>query len=524
MPFKREKEVYFLLILSLIVGAFLHFRNLNEAVYLDPDEARAFTILSSGPLIYLICRPIYKLFLTESSVFVWAGVLGFLCIIFFIFICRLSFDKKIVAYATFFYTIFPFRINYARRLYPAIFVDFFFLLLLLSLIYSILKNKIWMVTISGFLSSALIFIHPFTYCILWGIIVSLSYFWYKKREKIKVREAFKFSLLYFLGFIIGFFILERIFMEIKPGYIYSQQLFNFHKSVLLRVEGEGNNLASFFITLFKTMVASPTDLFRSTFVISAVLFSIFYLFKKKEKENLLLYFIILTISGVGIFIIMAGLDLHKVRYRHFIWLSPTFSLCIAYFIKTNLQSSNMIRKIIIILATVIFVFTSFFESYMVTEETFKMDKIKKWLKDNNIKKNEILTFLHLYSPGDKVGCSLPPVGKAPSYTPSNEKYLIIWPLVYRAYTLGLCKYIIPSGIGAHAHLEEDDVILKNVRPLVSWPHPYYKFKYRFFGSKVREPTPLFINFYRLKDVFSKENFLLIIKEKNSLNLQSEKVR
>ena len=48
------------LLAALTVGVFLHFRSWAGAVYIDEDEARAFNLMSTGPLLYLLCRPFFQ--------------------------------------------------------------------------------------------------------------------------------------------------------------------------------------------------------------------------------------------------------------------------------------------------------------------------------------------------------------------------------------------------------------------------------------------------------------------------------
>jgi len=504
------KKIALLVIAVIMLGAFLHFRNLNGAVYMNEDEARAFTLMDSGPLIYLLCRPALSVSPQESTAFYVAATLGLAGIIIFYLLCRMLFDEAMSAYALMFYTVFPYRINYSRMLYPAVFIDFFVMLLLFSFFKGFLKKKPALMIFTGVFSAALIYVHPFSYSVLFGFIAASACYWYFNRERMRGAGLSRFAGCYILGFLLGYFVLQQTLLSINPNYEYTVNLFGFGKYITDATRITSNNLLNFFLTLKGVIFSSGWAVFRAVFVFSALSFSAILAFRNKNYN--LIFFFISAVSGVLIFLAMTVLKVHEIRDRHFVWLCPVLSLSIAYFIVSLKDSrNNYLIRAGMILGAAVFLATSVFESYMVTVETYNTVYIRKWLAQNQIRKSQVLTCLHLHSEEDEEDVALPPVRKHPSWAITAQKYQIIWPLVYRAYLAGMFSYIIPSGMSSNVTLGNDDPVLANVKPVKSWVHPYSGFKYRFFDFKtVKGSSPQMINVYRLADVFSEGNLRSIL--------------
>jgi len=520
----RKDRLSIILLVIFAVAAILHFRNFYEVGYLSLDEARAFTLRPSGPMIFLLCRPIYAIFLTKSSVFYVAAFFGFMSVIIFYRICRLLFDKKFSVLATLFFAFFPFRINFTRHLYPAVFVNFFLLLLILTLLYSILRRKPPILIASGAFSTILFFIHPSVYSMHFGIGVSLLCLWWIKgsRSQIGIRYILRSLKNYIIGAIGTYVLLEAILFFANNGYSYTKQIFFYHDHVASYLSQEGNMIVNFISTFFKEMTYSARTILRSLFVVAALTATVILAFKEKKKE--LLFFIIAAVAGVGILFAVASLDVHAVACRHFVWLCPLFSVAIASFVTSLMYNHKIVVKKLILLCAAAFIISSLWESYMVTEETFRVDGIKEWLKENNIDKGKVITYLKLYSPGDTTGVTKPPITSDVPLGHLNYTPKLIWKPIYHAHRLGKLEYIIPSGMGPNSRLAQGDIMLKNVKPMKSWVHPYANFKYRFFGRKLKMSKPSkpedFISVYSLRDVFSADNFKALKKSaKQNKNLQ-----
>lgn len=513
-----------ILLVVLVVAAFLHYRNFYEVVYIDKDEARAFTMLRSGPMLYLLCRPFYEISHTESAAFYVATTLGFLCIVLFYKIASLLFDKRLAVCAVVFYAIFPFRINYARSLYPAVFIDFFFLLLVLDAYYLVSTKRSVCAVVAGALSAMLFFVHPGTYPMQFGLMVTLLVLWITHRDHVNLKIALRLFITYLVSFFLAYLALELTFAALREGYWYTKGILSFGKWSVERTTSEGNNILPFFSILYQEMTLSLRTIIRSILVITAVVFSIVLAIKKRKGP--LPNSLILVTSGLGIFFLTAIMGIHKFRFRHFIWICPFLSLFIASTVTHFISGKDKIKRLVVVFLCTIFLITSLWESYMVTVETFKMDAIKAWIKSQGIKKTEILTFLHLYSPGDADGATFPPINSTYPAIHEDFRPYLVWGPLRAAYHLKKFKYIIPTGLHPHNYLA-DDIMFKHVKPLISWEHPHSKFKYRGFGKKLRKDSGTrpsdFISVYSLDDVFSKEN-LLALQREAEIQLKGEKKR
>ncbi|MBF0253801.1 MAG: glycosyltransferase family 39 protein, partial [Candidatus Omnitrophica bacterium] len=169
--FNRFRPHHLALAFAFVAGVFLHFSNLHGAIYLAEDEARSFTLMSSGPLMYLMSHPIYTIFREQSAVFYLAGTLGALSILWLWMFARTLFGGRWAAWAALLYALWPNRINFDRTLQPSVFVEFFFLLALWLSALAATRRRgrlIFWFAAGGSLAFAL-YTHHFSYALILGI-------------------------------------------------------------------------------------------------------------------------------------------------------------------------------------------------------------------------------------------------------------------------------------------------------------------------------------------------------------------
>jgi len=139
-----------------------------------------------------------------------------------------------------------------------------------------------------------------------------------------------------------------------------------------------------------------------------------------------------------------------------------------------------------------------------------MTDITTWLARHNIHQSDILTswwMINYTGHGEGVnfipgGFNVSPENKDTAHWyVEHPRFLISWPMIYVAYQKGACKYVITSGLGERAHIGQDDPFLKEVKPVMAWPHPYTIFRDRPFYRR----EDLSIKLYALADIFSPEN-------------------
>ncbi|MDD3151239.1 MAG: glycosyltransferase family 39 protein [Candidatus Gastranaerophilales bacterium] len=464
-----------------------------------PDESRAFTMLTTGPLIYLICRPVYQFFVTQQSVFYFVSVLACINIVLFYFISRYFLKKNDSFWALAFYVFFPFRINYSRLLYPSVFVDFFFLIGVLILIYAIRKKKPLLFFPLGVLTSLLFAIHPYVYHILFGLVFSLVYLFFSKKKPVSNRKIILFSFFYFLGIFLALFSLNEVFSLFRSDYNYLRKLVvakNAGVEVFCQTE-----IKSFFSNFFRAIIKSPFSIFRAVFVFLMIFFSLNR--KVLARSPRLKYAVVSLVSSLGLFFVMVVLKQHVIRYRHFVWLCPGICLLMANSLSFFLEQKAKIIKNIFLIFSICFIALSFHESYLLTKETFRLTMVESWLNKKNIKYSSVLSGFQLFdSKNKKVSFFLP------VYYDQDRAY-IHWATVYKAYRAGLSKYLIPSGRGVYEKIYKDDPFLQNVNPVIEWIHPFSQFEKRIFPEGCVDDLTkeyYYIKVYNLDEVFSPGNF------------------
>ena len=503
--FSPENRARSIVALAFLVGFFLHFRNLDGARILDPDEERAYSMLPSGPFIYLLCRPLFLLTRAEDSGFYVAATLGFVSIILFYFISRMLMDKWDSAISTLVFAVFPARISYARTLFPSVFIDFFILLMGLLVIAALIRKKEKEAILAGLLSMVLVAVHPSVYFMLSGFGMALALLWLFNREYLSFKKIMIGGIMFVLGLIAGYFLLELIFRMLREGYSFLGQFFEAYSTAsdYSDVYTVSGGLKSFFGHLWMVIFSSPLSVFRAFYVFSAVGFAFRTFFAKKKEP--VFYFLVYACSGLGFFLVGNILGAHRgFEYRNLIWLCPVISWCVGYFCVKGVLVRKFAINVIIAACTAIFIISSFVISYKVTIETYKTDMLNEWLRENKIPKKYVVTNLRLREKGDTEKVSTIPLVLHKEWTKRDNRYQIVWPLVHKYYQIGRVFYIIPSGIGGHSHLEEGDVLFEGVAPVKSWPHPYASFGYRFpFRNKADMPYEPEINVYKLSDIFDR---------------------
>lgn len=508
---KNLNSTKIFLIIIFLSSFYLHFRNLEGTAHTQPDEERAFALLSTGPLIYLMCRPIYDIFGQEDIVFYFVSLLGFINIFLFYYLTKKLFKDKISIYATLFYSVFPMRINYSRYLYPGIFLDFFFLNLLISLYWGINKNRLFFI-LTGVFIVFLIYTHMSVYSLLFGLCIGVGIlcFYYK----VSLKRFLIDFLFIILGCVISIIFLEIILHNHQKGYFFLGKIFLWKDNIKkVVVEGE---LKWFFKNIIFLIKSSYFNVFRTIFVLLGAF--IFTWNNIKNKNIIGIVTTIVLIIGVGVFLLNTWLGSHIIRDRHFVWLCAFLSLSLGYLIVWAKGIKSKIFRYSILFCGLLFWLSSFYTSYLVSEENFNILSIRKYLQENNIELNKIATNLvslgAFYKKGDQ------PYLIPTLFDKNKERYYINWSVLFFYYLRGEIKYIVPSGLGLHAYLYCQDPLLKFIQPQKKWLHPDSYFRHRIFieGGSSRNKEcgneTLFISLYNLDDVFSDKNIGWVIFKNN----------
>ena len=507
--FKRffaSRTDLFLFLLATLAGGWLLFSNLNGIIYLSEDEARPFQLMTSGQLMYLLSHPFFLLFHTQASVFYLVAFLNFLSLILFYVLCRVSVGEKIAGFSSLIYAVFPLRIDYARMLYPASYMEVFFLLAVLFSYLGLSRRQSWWMFGAGASLACVFLIHYMGYALIAGVVLGCAGFWFFQRESFRQKRPVFFLLKGIFGFLV-FFLAVVLILKWCYRYDFYSTIWNFSHEAGVYKERFSSGV-SYPIDFFSRITSS---VFNSTLIFIAFVATIMtvYFFLKK-RDMALGFFILVYISAASILFFLSTAGFHLLFERHFIWLISFLCLAMGAVVVAWADRLGRNARYGLITIFMVGIGISFFQSYLVVKETFGIHQITATLRENDIEKKSLLTFWKLYEPGDTKSSSLIPLYVSKSLIESDPmwhmhaKFTIAWPDIYKAYRMRLCDHILTSGIDVlRAEVGTGDPMLKNVQPVASWRHPYSEFSHRGFyypGSDWR------IGLYRLSDVFSPENF------------------
>ncbi len=497
----NKNRLSIILIFTLVFSAFLHFRDLGGVTILDDDESRAFVLQGSGPLLYFICRPFYLLSgRDQASAFYIAALLGFINIILFYLLCRKLFDKDLSKLAAIIYALYPVRMNYARTLYPAVFIESAFLLALLFLFSGLNTRKSWQGFVFGVSTVAIFFMHYSGYALVIALILAVIGLSIFTRDKINRLCWFQFNVHFVLGVVLGYCLFWFLLFWHSPGYDYLGQLFWFMK----REETYMAHIRTpvyFHSGIFYQMFSSLQYILISSVTAISCLYVLVYSIIIRKKP-VLLFFSVFCIAA-SLLAVVAFLGRHPLKIRHLVWMVSVYAVSIAQLISFLSAQRKCIANLAAKVILCVFISVAAYESYQITAETFNLTPIKSWLKQNNIPKSQIITSWWMLNRVDDpdVASFIPTDFRKNAGIGGSFGFVLIWPFIFDAYQQGSCKYILTSGISGRCYIGYDDIMLKHVKPVMSWLHPYFKFKRRPFCR----PVPLYINLYRLDDVFSSSN-------------------
>lgn len=282
------------------------------------------------------------------------------------------------------------------------------------------------------------------------------------------------------------------------------------------------------VPLFLRILIQHTTLSLAAFLINigsalCALFTIFSAFRKKDKKSLV--FLMSYLLAAAILIILASEGRHSLKERHFPWMASFFAFSIAFTFSFFRKHPKRSIRIATGIAAAVFFISLLSESYQIGTQTFKIDSIAQWLSKNGISKRLVTTsWWQLNTITDTENVSLIPLyietkGKIPKelWFLDSPRIIIAWELLSRAYQQHLLRYLITSGLASRIEIGSNELLLKNITPLMSWPHPYSSFNRRpyYIGGSYR------ICLYDLKTVFSQANIQQTLKTKNAANPENK---
>jgi len=487
----------------LVAAAYLYYRNLSGVIYLTEDEARPFALFQTGPLLCLVCKPVYDFFREQSAVFYLVSTLGLVSVYFFYKICCFFLDEKSTLVALFFYAFYPLRYDYIRSLYPGTFVEFFFLAALLCALIGILRGRVLFFVVSGFLCASAMFAHYFAYEMVFGVFAGSVYLLWTKNPEKRGRALSVFVLLFLGGIALGYFVLNQWLLA--KGYNYWERFLAMRGTEQFYATHGRNHMLVFLGGEFRRIVAlGPAIILFVLVSIGACATSAFAAIKERFKE---LRFFFVVWGGGALFFTVVAFFLHTVEERHYVWLGGLVAVCLAFIAREIARSPRSVLKGLGAIAMGAFAVFFLVQDAAASQEVFKMKTITQWLEENGIARHQVLTMWWQIDDGrDNLPSNRIPVnrmtdGKYPAslWYLDNPRFYVNWKQTLFGYRSGF-RFLMTSGIETHVRTATDEKVLQSFKPLMSWAHPYSAFRHRFFY----EPdTNYRIEIYDLKEIFKK---------------------
>ncbi len=502
-----RRETFFLTA-AFLAGAALLFLNLNGVVYLSQDEARPFTLLESGQLIYLLSHPFYALTFRQDTVFYLVAFLNLLSLVLFYILCRIALGRKEALWASWVYAVLPYRIEYSRLLFPGSFMEPFFILMILCFwLAASRRDSRWMWG-AGVTAACTFLIHGMAYALIAASFAGLLWLGASDRRPFSAREWLSFFLRFTLGFS-ALFLLAVAVLKYAYQYDYAHYFLQFFHGTAKFRNAFKNEPFDYLAGIFTRVASSPAGGFAAVAMALSIAALVFLFFKKRERGHG--FFLILAFTGAGILFGMSCLGFNAVFDRHFVWLVFFFSISAGV---AAARLPDLLRgkaKLVPGAVFAVFILVCLWQSSLIVRETFKITDITSFLKKNHVEKKKLLTSWNIYEAGDRGGATLVPLYLSKKDVHADDlwythdvKYSIGWPLIYQGYRAGLCEYILTSGIDFRVGMGDKEPMLAHVTPVASWEHPYSAFAHRSFSQP---GTDYKIRLYRLSDIFSVKNYL-----------------
>ncbi|MFQ5646318.1 MAG: ArnT family glycosyltransferase [bacterium] len=385
--FYQSSQALALLAFALLIGAFFRTAGLNNAKLVYCDEFRTVIPYSwESPLVNIVYSiPLY-FFGNNNDVALFTTAFLALVNIYLVFVIGKSlFNAKVGSYAALVVSLTSTHIRYSRSGFSCILQSLMMLLAFwcLFLCYPENEREYRYTLLCGlFLGSAFTVYIP-SYAAI-AVIISL-FLYIQIRKKKSLKEILLQLAILGASSIAVIFLVDVYYRTFAGSYFF--RLFHYGKrSASFALPG---------ISLFSVIGKGITDdggLIQSGLLAGGFIYCLIeYIIKKERNTFLLVGFIFFSY----LLYTLMGFRFHSVRIRHFVYLISFLALAAGYL----LSRIEEINKFAVIGLLVVFLFLSLQKSYAITTQTFKTTLISDWIKQNNIKKNKIMSLLNIYERG-----------------------------------------------------------------------------------------------------------------------------
>jgi len=464
---QKNKLATFILATSLVQGGYLRVWGLAGGKFLSTDEYRTILdfnkrVLATGPFLNLVYKiPMLIWGRSQHIVLYTTAFWGILSILMVFVIGRMLFNDKVGCYAALFISLSAVHVKYSRTGYAIVFQTFLLLIAFLFLVFYFKDEKLRFIIVSGGILGLAFLVYVPSYAAIVACLVLLPV--------ILKSRGFSSKKIFSVAALLGIMVLMLLLVCEIVGRINTSSYF---------VElSDYKSKTSYFanVTAGKLNFSAPFEAFEGIaryggglqlwLMIIGVSYCIVVCFLKRDKRLFLLSGFI-CISFLVLYL-MSLFAFHTVRLRRIVYLIPFSCICLSYLIYHVELVTN---KYLAVLLLVIFSIYSFPKCFQVTKETFTMKPIVDWLERQKISRHNILSALDLSEDGD----GMAPINIPLKYPNGN---IIDWEKVKIIYRRKAMRYILVPGLltpGQRTRplIGNGDPVLKKVKPVKTWAHPY----------------------------------------------------
>jgi len=457
-PTGKKAWILIVLVLSLLLGGYVRFHNLDQGRFTESDELRSVNANLWNPFLYLTYKvPVLIMGERQEAALFTTAFFGVLSLLGVFLIGRSLFSARVGCYAAFVCSLICLHVRYSRSGYAAILQSLLLLACFWLLSAYVKDGKRPYAFLLG-LFSGCAFI---TYVPSYAPIAVLIVLFLSVGILSKVPRSL---LLKDLILFAAAAILPALIMEVGAqafGHSYFQSLATYGVSTSHSVPPE--SLVDLFV--FPNTLKACGGTVQLGLLIAGCLFNpVHFLVTKQRESGVLFCFCFLAPL---LFCLMAGLRVHTHFDVHYVYLLPFFSLQCGMLLAWMEKRTHWIVVVSILAG---FALVSLPASTALSRDTFKIAEMTQWLAGEGISKEQIATNLDLRE-GREATRTTPVPGEM-VHEPT-EYFAIDWERMRGLYHEKGIRYLLTSGIGSRCTTGFNDPVLKGRDPLRSWPHPVH---------------------------------------------------
>jgi len=464
----KDRTGVILLVLALALGSLARLWNLDGARFLWPDEFRSIQPLSPMNLCRVpFLNVVYKagMFVigrSQENAILLTTLLGIASVPLVYLVGKKLFGGRAAGFAALFMAVSGIHVEYSRTAYPASLQC----LLLLAAFYFLLchlerpARYHALPVLTGFLLGLSFLTYAPSYAVI-GAFVVLYAVVLRMRKADWPRVAG--SAMVLVMAIISALVLCQILAQFG-GMSYFENVLEYQKTT--EVYAAANigrfSLAAPWVSLKEFWTAGGWS--QSLLALASAVFAVAQALRRRDERWVLLAGLI--IGGYLILAVFCFFGMHVIFPRRIVFLAPFLALAGGGLME---WMGARWRRVLPVALTGGMIAVSAPDLYAVTQWTFRIKPITRWLKENGIEKGQITSYVDLIEKADTSRQFGVPGGYPEEHW--QGQFQIDWRGVSMLRQTQGVRYILTSGLGSLSQIGENDQLLQDITPIKSWPHP-----------------------------------------------------